>query len=57
LENRKKDQVATVAKFSGPVSNPDSSVWEIIGKAIENAFVEALLPGFERQIEVFRKKR
>jgi Domain of Unknown Function (DUF748) len=57
FENRKEDRVATVARFSGPVSNPDSSVWQIIVKAIENAFVRAILPGFEREIEFVRKKR
>ena len=56
LKNRKKDQVATVAQISGPVGNPNSSIWQILGKAIENAFVKAILPGFEREINVFRKK-
>jgi hypothetical protein len=57
LENKKEDRVATVATFSGPVENPDSSVWQIIGKAIENAFIKAILPGFEREISLVRKKR
>lgn len=57
LENKKEDRVATVARFSGPVGDPDSSVWEMVGKAIENAFVKAILPGFEREISVLRKKR
>jgi hypothetical protein len=57
LENKKEDRVATVATFSGPVENPDSSVWQIIGKAIENAFIKAILPGFEREIGLVRKKR
>ena len=57
LENKKEDRVATVAKFSGPVGNPDSNVWEIIGKAIENAFIKAILPGFEGVITAHRKRR
>ncbi|HEY6065300.1 MAG TPA: DUF748 domain-containing protein [Thermoanaerobaculia bacterium] len=56
LNNKKKDQVATVAQISGPVGNPNSSIWQILGKAIENAFVKAILPGFEREINLFRKK-
>lgn len=57
FRNKKKDQVATVAQISGPVGNPNSSIWQILGKIIENAFVKAILPGFEREISVFRKKR
>jgi hypothetical protein len=57
FENRREDRVATVAKFSGPVGDPNSSVWQILGKTLENAFIRAILPGFEREIEIGRKKR
>lgn len=57
FENRKEDRVATVVSISGPVSDPNSSVWQIIGKLWENAFIKAILPGFEREINVGRKKR
>jgi hypothetical protein len=30
---------------------------QIIGKLIENAFVKAILPGFERELNLFRKKK
>jgi hypothetical protein len=56
LENRKRDQVATVANISGPVSDPHSSVWRIIGKVIENAFIKAILPGFEEEIARLLRK-
>jgi hypothetical protein len=49
LENKKSDEVATVADISGPVDNPKSSTWQIIGKLLENAFVKAILPGFDKQ--------
>ncbi|HEV8609897.1 MAG TPA: DUF748 domain-containing protein [Thermoanaerobaculia bacterium] len=57
LRNKKKDQVATVAQISGPVGNPNSSIWQILGKIIENAFVKAILPGFEQELNFLRKKR
>lgn len=57
LENRKQDRVATVATISGPVGDPDSSVWQILGKVLENAFIDAILPGFEREIGLNRKKK
>ena len=57
LENEKRDEVVTVANISGPVSDPDSSTWQIIGKLIQNAFIDAILPGFERELGLARKKK
>ena len=56
LENRKTDKVVTVADISGPVSDPHSSPLQIIGKLIENAFIKAILPGFDLELGLFRKK-
>lgn len=49
LENRPRDEVATRTDISGSVENPDSSVWEIIGNLVRNAFFDAILPGLERR--------
>jgi hypothetical protein len=49
LENR-RDEVATVATIEGPAESPDSSTLEIIGGLIRNAFFDAILPGFEREV-------
>ncbi len=49
LENKKREEVATRADISGPIENPKSSVLQIIGKLLENAFIRAILPGFDRQ--------
>jgi hypothetical protein len=49
LENRPRDQVATVADLSGTISDPNTSTWEIIVRLVSNAFVKAILPGFERE--------
>ncbi len=49
LENRPRDQVATVADLSGTISDPDTSTWEIVVRLVSNAFVKAILPGFERE--------
>ncbi len=51
LENHPRDQVATVADLSGPTSNPHTSTWEIIVNLVSNAFVKAILPGFERELK------
>lgn len=47
LENRRRDTLGTVADLSGPVGDPQASTWQIIRNLARNAFVEALLPGFE----------
>lgn len=49
LENHKRDEVATVADLSGSVADPNTSTWEIIMNLVSNAFVKAILPGFERE--------
>jgi len=54
LKNRPRKEVATVADISGPLDDPDTSTWKIIVRLVSNAFVKAILPGFERQIEAAR---
>ncbi len=50
LENRSNEAVATKADISGPVNNPKSSTFQVIGRLIENAFFRAILPGFDRNL-------
>lgn len=50
LENRPRGEVATQADLSGKVENPQSSAWEVVVRLIRNAFFEAILPGFEREV-------
>jgi Domain of Unknown Function (DUF748) len=57
LENHPRDQVATVADLSGPISNPHTSTWEVIVNLVSNAFVKAILPGFERERDALRGKK
>ncbi|HEY6050289.1 MAG TPA: DUF748 domain-containing protein, partial [Thermoanaerobaculia bacterium] len=56
LENRERKEVATKANISGPVSSPSSSTWQVIGKLIENAFIKAILPGFDEEVTRTGKK-
>jgi hypothetical protein len=48
LKNTPRGEVATKAELSGPVENPKASTWEMVVTLIQNAFFEAILPGFER---------
>ena len=49
LKNTPRGEVATKADLSGPVENPKASTWEMVVTLIQNAFFEAVLPGFEKQ--------
>jgi hypothetical protein len=48
LKNTPRGEVATKADLSGPVKNPQTSTWEMVVTLIQNAFFEAVLPGFEK---------
>jgi hypothetical protein len=48
LENRTRQEVATKATVSGPLGNPETSTWQIVGQLIKNAFFKAILPTFEK---------
>ncbi len=47
LKNTPRGEVATKADLAGPVENPKASTWDMVVTLIENAFFEAVLPGFE----------
>jgi hypothetical protein len=51
LKNRPRKEVATVAPIEGPLENPKASTWETLVGLIRNAFIRAILPGFERERE------
>ena len=57
LENHPREQVATVADLSGPISDPHTSTWDVIVNLVSNAFVKAILPGFEREHNALRGKK
>jgi len=57
LENHRRDEVATVADLSGTISDPHTSTWEVIVNLVSNAFIKAILPGFEREYNALRGKK
>ena len=56
LENKPRDQVATVADISGTIEDPNTGTWPIIVRLVSNAFVRAILPGFEREYQEAGKR-
>lgn len=55
LDNRPRDEVATIVDISGPIEDPNTSIWETVVRLVSNAFVKAILPGFEREFEAARR--
>lgn len=49
LENSALDQHAARLPISGELDDLDTDVWTAIGTALRNAFVSAMVPGFERR--------
>jgi len=50
FKNPSTKQVATQVNLAGNLKNPDVSTWQAILQLIQNAFVQAILPGFDRQV-------
>jgi hypothetical protein len=52
FKNKTEDQVATEIDFEGSLDNPEISIWEIVGEALRNAFIQALYPSIENSINI-----
>jgi hypothetical protein len=50
LKNRSTQQVATKVDLKGKLTGPDISTWQAIVQVLHNAFIEAILPGFDRAV-------
>ncbi len=55
LENRPRGEVATKADISGPIGSPKTNTWQIITHLIQNAFIQSILPGFEKEVSQPKK--
>ena len=55
LKNHSTQQVATKVDISGPVNTPNMSTWQAIGQFLTNAFISAIVPGFDREVAQARK--
>lgn len=55
FKNRRRDEVATRATIAGSVENPKASTWQVLVNVLRNAFVKAILPGFDREVARLRK--
>jgi hypothetical protein len=47
LKNRARGEVATVVTLGGRVDQPEFGLWQVVGRLLQNAFIKAILPGYE----------
>ncbi len=52
LENHKKDQVATKIPIEGSFNGSHTDVLEVIWELLRNAFIQALMPSIDNQINI-----
>jgi hypothetical protein len=50
MKNVPRKEVATQIDISGRLDNPQTSTFQAIVKLIQNAFIKAILPGFDREV-------
>ena len=51
FKNHATKNVATDVNLSGKLDQPNVSRWQAFLKILENAFINAILPGFDRQVK------
>jgi hypothetical protein len=52
FENQEENQVATKIPFEGRIQNPDTNVWHAIMNVLQNAFIRAIQPSIDNEINI-----
>ncbi len=52
FKNQSKDQIATKITFEGNINAPNTNVWSAISSILSNAFVQALKPSVDHEINI-----
>lgn len=52
FKNQKKDQIATKVPLEGSFKKVETNVWDAIWEVLRNAFIQALLPSVDNQINI-----
>jgi hypothetical protein len=50
FRNSRTQQVATEVDVNGKLSSPGVSTWQAIGQILHNAFIKAIVPGFDHSV-------
>jgi hypothetical protein len=51
LKNPDTQKVATETKIEGKLTSPNPRTWQAVVELIRNAFIEAILPGFDKEVK------
>jgi hypothetical protein len=52
FKNQKEDQVATKVRIEGDFKNPQTFTLDAIFEVLRNAFIQALLPSIDHEINI-----
>jgi hypothetical protein len=52
FKNQPEDQVATKVPFEGRLDNPDTDIWVTIVNVLQNAFIQAIQPSIDSEINI-----
>ncbi len=52
FENQPRDQFATKVPFKGDLKNPDTNVWYAVSRVLQNAFIQAIQPSIDNEINI-----
>jgi hypothetical protein len=52
FKNHPKDQVATKIPFEGRLDNPETNIWITISNVLQNAFIQAIQPTIDSEINI-----
>ena len=52
FENQEENQVATKIPFEGEIQNPDANIWYAIMRILQNAFIRAIQPSIDNEINI-----
>jgi len=50
LKSRRTSQVASDVDLKGKLTSPDVDTWQALGQVLRNAFIQAIIPGFDRAV-------
>jgi hypothetical protein len=52
FENQPEGRLATKIPFEGNVENPKANIWYAVGQILQNAFIQALQPSLDQEINI-----
>ncbi len=56
FKNSQTKNVATEVNLTGKLKSPDTSTWQAVVEVLQNAFIQAILPGFDREAQMARNQ-